>query len=28
VYTEWDGVSRFTEAFLERLPSPDHTASA
>jgi len=28
VYTEWDGVRRFTEAFLERLPSPDHTASA
>ena len=28
VYTEWDEVSRFTEAFLERLPSPDHTTSA
>jgi menaquinone-dependent protoporphyrinogen oxidase len=27
VYTEWDGVRRFTEAFLERLPSSD-TASA
>jgi menaquinone-dependent protoporphyrinogen oxidase len=27
VYTEWDGVRRFTEAFLEQLPSPD-TASA
>ena len=23
VYTEWDGVRRFTEDFLERLPSPD-----
>jgi menaquinone-dependent protoporphyrinogen oxidase len=23
VYTEWDGVRRFTEAFLEQLPSPD-----
>jgi len=27
VYTEWDGVRRFTEAFLESLPSPG-TASA
>ena len=26
VYTEWDGVRRFTEAFLAQLPSPD-TAS-
>lgn len=23
VYTEWDGVRRFTEAFLGQLPSPD-----
>jgi len=28
VYTDWDEVSRFTEAFLERLLSPDHTARA
>ena len=27
VYTEWDGVRRFTEAFLAQVPSPD-TASA
>ena len=27
VYTEWDGVRRFAEAFLEQLPSPD-TAKA
>lgn len=28
LYTDWDEVTRFTVAFLERLPSPDHTASA
>ena len=28
VYTDWDEVSRFTEAFLERLLSTDHTARA